>query len=337
MKQELTNEELLDRYIQSVKTMLPPDKTDDIAAEIRSNLQSLIEDQEVQLGRELTTAELSAVLKQHGHPVLVANRYHQAPRRGLISPELFPFYWFTLRAVFGMWVTVRVIIAVFQFQGTAPAGSILLRLGRDVLLAGFSIAAAVTLLFAVWEYLEFKFRFSQRWKPESLPPVPVPIRQSQPRPAVQMIGGVVWLIFWAMALFLPAMYWIWGGRGVFSPSDAVYAMRLPMWLLALGGISQSWLTATRFAASEWRSALRLGVGVAGIVLAIYVLRAGDLLVAGPRFVTSQIKPLATMNQMAGGVLVLACIATGLMCVHEVRRLVSSVKDTSARHGSLLSR
>lgn len=337
MKLELTNQELLDRYIQSVKTMLPPDKMEDIAAEIRSNLQSLVEDQAIQLGRELTIQELSAILKQHGHPVLVANRYHEEPRRGLISPQLFPFYWFTLRAVFGLWVTVRVIIAVFEFQGTATAGSILLRLSRDILRAGFIIGAGVTLLFAAWEYLEFKFRYSQRWKPESLPPVPVPIRQPQPRPMVQIVGGVVWLIFWAMALFLPAMYWVWGGRGVFSPSDAVYAMRLPLWLLALGGISQSWLNYTRFAASEWRTVLRVAVSVAGIVLAIFVLRAGHLLVAGPRWVPAETKSLATLNQMAGGVLVLACIFAGLLCVREWRRFVSSLRDTSGRRDSLLSR
>src|ERR1700689_4709978 len=183
MKRELTNQELLDRYIHSVKTLLPPDKMDDIAAEVRSNLESLTEDRATQLGRELRPDEVSAILKQHGHPMGVASRYRDPSARGLISPELFPFYWFTLRAIFGLWMTVRVIIAVFQFQGTMTAGSILLRLGRDIFLAGFFIAAGVTLLFAVWEYLEFKFRYSEKWKPESLPAVPPPIRKSpQPPP-----------------------------------------------------------------------------------------------------------------------------------------------------------
>jgi hypothetical protein len=135
MKWELTNQELLDRYIHSMKMGLPPDKMDDIAAEIRSNLQSLVEDQALQLGRELRPDEVSTILTQHGHPMVVASRYRDRPGRGLISPDLFPFYWFTLRAIFGLWVTVRVIIAVFEFQGTATAGSILLRLGRDILLA----------------------------------------------------------------------------------------------------------------------------------------------------------------------------------------------------------
>jgi len=211
-----------------------------------------------------------------------------------------------------------------SFREPATAGSILLRLGRDILLAGFIIAAGVTLLFAVWEYLEFKFRYSQRWKPESLPPIPAPIRQPQPpqpRPMFQIIRGVVWLIFWAMALFWPAMFWVWGERSVFSASDAVYAMRLPMWLLALCWISQGWLNYTRFAAAEWRAFFRVAVNVAGIVPAIYVLHAGDLLVAGPNWVPAESKSLATLNQMAGGVLVLACIFAGLLCVHELRRFV----------------
>jgi hypothetical protein len=51
MKRELTNQELLDRYIHAIKIMLPPDKMDDIAAEVRSNLESQAEDQAM-AGRE---------------------------------------------------------------------------------------------------------------------------------------------------------------------------------------------------------------------------------------------------------------------------------------------
>ena len=172
MKRELTNQELLDRYVHAVKMLLPLDKMDDIAAEIRSNLESLVDDRASELRRELSPGELSAILKQHGHPMVVAGRYRDPAARGLISSELFPFYWFTLRAIAALWVVIRIIVAVFTLQGTATAGSVLLYLGRDILLAAFFIPAGVTLIFAVWEYLEFKFRYSERWKPESLAPVP---------------------------------------------------------------------------------------------------------------------------------------------------------------------
>jgi hypothetical protein len=219
-------------------------------------------------------------------------------------------------------VTIRVIVAVFTLQGTSPAGSVLLTLGRDILLAAFFIPAGITLLFAAWEYLEFRFRYSERWKPESLPAIQPPVWQpQQPRPMFQLISGVVWIIFWTLALFVPRFSWVWGGRGVFSPSETVYAMRTAMWLLAFFWISVSRLGSTRFAAAEWRRFLRTAVVVAGLVLAIFLLRGGDLLVAGPKWDPTQAKPLATLNQMVAGVLVLASVLAGLLCVHELRRFI----------------
>jgi hypothetical protein len=252
--------------------------------------------------------------------MVVASRYRATPGRGLISPDLFPLYWFTLRAIFAVWVTIRIIVAVFTLQGTATVRTVLLLFGRDVLLAAFFIPAGVTLLFAVWEYLEFKFKYSERWKPESLGPVPRIQRPPSQRPMVQIMGGVVWLIFWALALFVPQFFWVWGGRGVFSPSDTVYAMRPVLWLLAFLWISVGWLGHTRFAA-RWRWFLRTAVVVAGFALGLVLLRGGDLLVAGPHWNPTQAKSLATLNQMVAGVLVLAAISSGLVCVQELRRFV----------------
>jgi len=316
MKPELTNQELLDRYIHSLKLMLPPDKVEDIAAEIRSILESLAEERAAELGRELRPADMSAILKRYGHPMMVASRYRDRPGRGLIGPDLFPFYWFTLRAIFAVWVAIRLIVAVFTLQGTATAGSVLLLLGRDILLAAFFIPAGITLLFAAWEYLEYRFRYSERWKPESLPPIP---SLPQPRPTFQMISGVVWLIFWAMALYVPQFFWVWGGRGMFSPSETVYAMRPVLWLLAFFWIALSRLGYTRFATAEWRRSLGTVAVLAGLVVALVLLRGGDLLIAGPRWDPTQAKSLATLNQMVAGVVVLACIFAGLVCLKELRR------------------
>jgi len=324
MKRELTNQELLDRYIHAVMMMLPPDRMQDIAAEVRSNLESKMEDRAAALGRELRPDEVSAILKQHGHPAKVAYQYREQPGRSLISPMLFPLYWFTLRAFLAVWLTIRLIVVVFAFQGTSPAGTILLRLGRDILLAGIIIPAGVTLLFALWEYLELKYRYSERWKPEALAPVPnLRPHPRTPRPMFHIIRGISWLIFLALALYSPWFLWVWGGRGVFSPSETLYAMRFLVWLLAFLGITQSWLGYTRFAAAKWRRALSLGVVAAAVALTIFLLRTGDLLVAGPKWDPTQAKSLATLNQMLAGILALACILVGLAFlgkfIHIIRR------------------
>ena len=321
MRRELTNQELLDRYVHAVKMFLPPDKMEDIGAEVRANLESQIEDQAMALGRELRREEVSAMLKQYGHPAKVALQYREQPTRGLIGPMLFPFYWFTLRAVLAVWMTIRMIVLVFTLQGTSPIGTILLTLARDVLLAVMIIPAGVTLLFALWEYLEFRFRYSQRWKPEALGPVPSCVPPRTARRMVRIGGGIAWLTFFALALYSPWFFWVWGGRGMFSPSETLYAMRLPLWLLAFIGISHTWLVDTQFASGRWRQFLRIGVVVAGVALAVFLLRTGDLLIAGPKWNPTQAKSLATLNQMLAGVMALACILAALAFLQKFIRIM----------------
>ncbi len=227
MKPELTNQELLDRYIFSLRMGLHPEKAEDIAAEIRSNLQSLVDDQAMELGRELRPAEVSAILKQHGHPMLVASRYRDPSARALISPDLFPFYWFSMRAIFrGIWVTVRVIVTVFQCSREPPpparffCGLAATFCGRDSTLARASPRCSPR--GNTWSRSS---DIRQRWKPESLPPVPAsgPAALNNRGPWCRLSVGVVWLIFLAMAFVPPRDCPGSGAEGAFSASsDAVY-------------------------------------------------------------------------------------------------------------------
>lgn len=89
--------EILDSYLKTVASALPLAQRDDIVRELSENIHSEIEDKESELGRPLTEAELEALIKRHGHPLLVASRYRQDQRsfsfgRQLIGPTLFGFY-----------------------------------------------------------------------------------------------------------------------------------------------------------------------------------------------------------------------------------------------------
>ncbi len=95
---QMTNQELLERYIHAVKILLPLNKRDDIAAEIRSNLLSLMEDEEALLGRPLHAAEVGAILQRTGYPILVASRYRDVPiatiyRSGAVAAVLVYSAW----------------------------------------------------------------------------------------------------------------------------------------------------------------------------------------------------------------------------------------------------
>src|SRR5437763_5483254 len=89
--------ELLDRYLYEIRRSLPEAQRDDVIAEISDTIQSHFEDRERQVGRPLTDAEAAAILKAFGHPKIVASRYQ--PAQYLIGPEIYPFFWYTLKIV----------------------------------------------------------------------------------------------------------------------------------------------------------------------------------------------------------------------------------------------
>src|SRR5689334_8746084 len=108
--------DLLDRYLQAVRFWLPRAQQDDIIAELSEDIRSEIEEKESALARKLNPAELEALLKQRGRPMLVANRY--LPQRSVIGPALFPAYLLVLKIVMLCyllpWFLVRVGLFVFD-------------------------------------------------------------------------------------------------------------------------------------------------------------------------------------------------------------------------------
>src|SRR5664279_664095 len=104
--------ELIDRYLQAVKFALPKAQRDDVLRELSDEILSQVEEKEAALGRPLTDDEQVAMLRQIGHPALVAGRYRQ--QQYLIGPVVFPIYRIVLK-----WVLVAVVLAM-------SAGSVML-------------------------------------------------------------------------------------------------------------------------------------------------------------------------------------------------------------------
>ncbi len=117
--------ELLDRYLKAVKFWLPSEQKQDIVAELSEDIRSQIEDKESELGRQLNDAEVEAILKKGGPPMLVAQRY--LPQRYLIGPALFPTYWMVLKLTwlcfYGPWLVIVVGLKIFASFGAAHAGA----------------------------------------------------------------------------------------------------------------------------------------------------------------------------------------------------------------------
>jgi len=164
--------ELLDRYLYEVRRYLPAAQQDDIIAEISDAIQSQAEEREQQLGRALTAPEESAVVKAFGHPKLVAARYQ--PAQYLIGPEIYPFYWYTLK------------IALAAVLGLELLGALIAALLSPAALPAFikNISVAWPSIFLVFGVVTFIFVALERtgsssnvltklginrWNPRALP------------------------------------------------------------------------------------------------------------------------------------------------------------------------
>lgn len=202
--------DLLDRYLYAVSRHLPAQRRgapaqNDIIAELAANLRAQMEDKEEALGRPLTEDEQADVLRRHGHPIVVAARYQ--PRRSLIGPELFPFYWFTVRRalpwVAGIWLLITAATILFGSWSTPLAD----RIDVGHIITGlfgtlFQFLAWLTAGFAMLEY--FKGHMPNEfqhpdWDPRGLPKVDPDTDRNGPRhPYVDVIAGAAFLA-WLLA------------------------------------------------------------------------------------------------------------------------------------------
>lgn len=162
--------ELLDRYLNAVRFWLPNAQQDDIIAELGDDIRSQIDDRESTLGRPLTDDDLAALLKERGHPMLMAARY--LPQRSLIGPVLYPAYLVVLRIVV-LWILVPVfILIVGPVTVLTAANPTLASIGTlwNLAMAAVFTLGVITLVFAILE--RRPVRELEKWDPRKLPRLP---------------------------------------------------------------------------------------------------------------------------------------------------------------------
>lgn len=104
---------LLDQYLKAVAAQLPKAVRDDIVAELRDMILNRFEAKEDELGRPLTDAEAETILREVGHPLAVAGRYHTGANH-VIGPELYPYFLFAVRIGLAALVCITLIATAVQ-------------------------------------------------------------------------------------------------------------------------------------------------------------------------------------------------------------------------------
>jgi hypothetical protein len=325
--------DLLERYLNAVKTCLPKGEQDDIIRELSDDIRSQVEDSESELGRPLTDPELEALLKKFGHPMLLAARYQ--PRRHLIGPTIFPFYWFTLKVSLGIALVVHLALALALLVSGRPVQDIVQTMARFPLGGALIVFAWVTILYAAADLVLARLKITERWSPQRLPAVkPDAARGSRWQAWFELVAMIVFVGWWLAAQHYP--YLILGPGAAFLRLAPVWqSFYIPILLLMLAMLS---IQCLKIARPDWKrahSAARLVVNGVGLVVVYRLLNAGSLIVwTGQAESIEHADRVADLAHLAAvSFLVLIAVATLIDMFKDVRRLTGWQTQTPSRANS----
>lgn len=194
---------LIERYILAVTERLPEDIRDDVARELRSNIEDM-------LPEAAGENQVREVLEKMGNPRKLAEEYNPA-KRYLIGPGLYDSYISVLKLVVGIVITVIAAITVIDLVFNKPEivniPKMFSYLFEGIISGGLQAALWVTLAFAVTERTrmnEGKNPFSRKWTVNDLPTKPVS-KKSRISRVETCISLFFTILFTAIVYFHPRL------------------------------------------------------------------------------------------------------------------------------------
>jgi hypothetical protein len=267
--------ELLNRYLQAVRFWLPKGQPEDLIAELFEDLHSQIEEKETELGRPLEEAEISAILKRCGSPLVVASRFR--PQRYLIGPVLFPIYAFVFKMVL-LWILVPVFVFIVGPVNLANTGSWGLAISHtlgDLWSGAFVAAGVITLVFAVMEGTQSHLGLLDKWDPRSLPPVQTQERKTSLAQTVCELAfnlfGFLWLL---LVPGRPALV-LGPAAAILKPAPMWQMFYVPILLLAFAVILKSAVTLARPSWTWFPLSTQLLQTVLSLMVVNFMINAGS--------------------------------------------------------------
>lgn len=295
--------DLIDRYLNAVAAQLPQDERGDITAELRDLILSRFEAKEEDLGRALTEDEQEVILREIGHPLVVAARYRKGPD-SLVGPELFPYWMFgvkaglmVLGAVYALGLLVRIV------SGSDNFGQDIAHAFHGFFGAGLTLIGAATLAAAIFEHQGIRPAWMTQWRVKDLgafgladPAVwsgamagtetakangmPKSVAKAKPWPGgeylVSFLAAGMFVLWWVGVLHFPGFMSIElrGEDAVVSAAPIWSTLFVPILVYALIQMSVDLNSLFRPHAVRLRAVARLGIAAMGLWLTYVIFAAG---------------------------------------------------------------
>ena len=273
--------QLLERYLNAIKPLLPRKTKEDILREISDDILSQMEDKAEALDRPLNEAEQAEIIRKHGHPIVAAARY--GATRYLIGPEIFPLYWLILKISIIAALVVRLIVEIVGVLLSADPAHAWIPALLKVPTVLIPVFFWVTAVFAAYEFCRsfFNLRVRVPWDPRSLTQIEehaaaIPRSHS----LAELLFGIAGLIWWQM---LPAApYLVFGpGASLITVGPGWKALYWPVLILIVAGLAQSTFDLARPYPTVARRLLRLATRTAGIAVLGFAVRLGNWIAPAP--------------------------------------------------------
>jgi hypothetical protein len=321
--------ELLERYLQSIGRQLPAKGRDDTLEELRANLLAEIEEREEQTGTQLREDEVVEVLRRHGKPSVVAARYQ--PQQYFIGPEVFPFYWFTMRRIFP-WVILAAVVSQAVMLIYLPYPRPVATAIWSVFVVLFYFLAWNTLTFGLIDFIRVhypqKIHLPDTWDPRKLPKVESKEGSGLPKhPVADLIVSVA-AVLWLLAI--PRYPFLLFGPGAVLfhrvPLEFAHVCYTFYWTVVALNCLQIVLKVIAMSARAlpWRRWMKIAEQVFGLAPLFVLLQAREyILLAKPVSDASRYSWVAPANAAMHSGLELVAVIAILKVAWEVWKVLSS--------------
>ena len=325
---------LIDKYISEVGKHLPRKNRADIEAEIRSTLEDMLEERAQGAG-PADEATVMEVLKEYGAPRQVAAKYktHQY----LIGPRMFPIFEKVARIVLIVVFGVSLIgLATSLVQSSLTGPEFVSAIGKWIggLFTGLIAAFGnIVIVFAIIERTKAVDEFEKEvneWDPKEL-------QQEQDPDEVDKADHVATIIFSTLALVVFNLYpdllsirYISDGTWVTVPIITSTFFSFLPWinLMAVLQIVFSGFMLGQKYWQSWTRILDILLHLAGMALAVIILRTPDIINIAPATlasigITDGAEELAKFyNFIPNLLIIIIIVATTIVVVKHLIRLFS---------------
>jgi hypothetical protein len=334
--------DLLERYLQAVGKYLPAKGKEDTLAELRANLLAQMEDKAEALGRPLTEQEEAEVLRGHGHPSVVAERYR--PKRQLIGPEIFPYYWLTMSRALPFVIAITVVSRAVELVYGPPQTHIVVTSIARLFSVLFYFFGWMTLAFAAIEF--FHLRYPQKvtlhadWDPRKLAKIEPKEKSDLPKhPVADLIFSA---LFTAWLLAFPRYPYLLFGPGAWYLSSISLDLA-PVWhrfywaVVVLNCVQLIFKSIALFRQVQpWRKPMKIVEQIFGLSILFLLLRVRDYVVyVSPITDPSRLHFAETLNMVIHQGLEVVAVIASVKLLWDIGQMIMGLRANRAGHVALI--